>query len=86
MNPLSAFTSSRRSDGRHLLAHELTHTVRFEVRAGEAELLSAQEISGTRTYSFDETKLLAKENEEAILRRALAGDLASIVMRRLSSL
>jgi len=66
--------------------YELTHTVRFEVRAGEAELLAAQEISGTRTYSFDETKLLAKENEEAILRRALAGDLASIVMRRLSSL
>ena len=66
--------------------YELTHTVRFKVSAGAKELLDAQEISGTRDYSFDETRLLAKENEEAILRQALASDLANIVMRRLSSL
>ena len=30
----------------------------------------------TRSYSFDETRLLAKEHEEAILRQAMAHDLA----------
>ena len=66
--------------------YELTHTVRFAVSAGDKELLSVQEVSATRDFSFDERVLLAKENEEAILREALARDLVGIVMRRLSSL
>lgn len=66
--------------------YELTHTIRFRVTAGDKTLLESQELNGTRDYSFDETKLLAKQNEEAILRRSMAGDLANIVMRRLSSL
>jgi outer membrane lipopolysaccharide assembly protein LptE/RlpB len=37
-----------------------------------------------RSYSFDESLLLAKEHEEAILQRAMGEDLADIVMRRLS--
>ena len=45
-----------------------------------------QEISATRSYSFDERLLLAKEHEEAMLREAMAQDLADIVMRRLASL
>ena len=39
-----------------------------------------------RDYTFDETILLAKNNEEAILRDALAHDLADVVMRRLANL
>lgn len=66
--------------------YELTHTVRFRVTAGEATLLATQELNGTRNYSFDEARLLAKQNEEAILRQSLASDLANIVMRRLSRL
>jgi LPS-assembly lipoprotein len=65
---------------------ELTYTVRFSVVAGSEELLPVQEVSVTRDYSFDERTLLAKENEEAILREAMARDLVGIVMRRLSSL
>jgi outer membrane lipopolysaccharide assembly protein LptE/RlpB len=48
--------------------------------------LAVQEVSGVRDYTFDETILLAKENEEAILREALAHDLADVVMRRLANL
>ena len=66
--------------------YELTHTVRFRVTAGDKTLLETQELNGTRNYSFDEARLLAKQNEEAILRQALASDLANIVMRRLSRL
>lgn len=66
--------------------YELTYTVRFSVTGQDAELLSPQEVSVTRDYSFDERALLAKEHEEAILREALARDLVGIVMRRLASL
>jgi LPS-assembly lipoprotein len=70
--------------------YEVTYLVRFSVSAGDAaggkELLAPQEISATRSYSFDETRLLAKEHEEAILRQAMAHDLADRVVRQLSSL
>ena len=54
--------------------------------AGDKQLLANQEVSATRSYSFDERLLLAKEHEEAILRETMAKDLADIVMRRLASL
>ena len=66
--------------------YEVTYTVRFAVSEADKELLPAQEISATRSYSFDERLLLAKEHEEEILRQAMAHDLAEIVMRQLSSL
>ena len=66
--------------------YEITYTVGFSVTAGERELLAPQEISATRTYSFDERLLLAKSHEEDVLRADLARDLAVRVMRRLSNL
>src|SRR5882672_1896150 len=66
--------------------YEVTYLVRFSVSAGDKELLAPQEISATRSYSFDERRLLAKEHEEAILRQAMAHDLADRVVRQLSSL
>ena len=49
-------------------------------------LLAPQQVSTTRSYSFDESLLLAKEHEEAILQQAMGHDLADIVMRRLSKI
>ena len=66
--------------------YEVTYLVRFSVSGADQELLAPQEISATRSYSFDETKLLAKEHEESILRQAMAHDLADRVVRQLSSL
>jgi LPS-assembly lipoprotein len=66
--------------------YEITYTVRFSVTSGEQELLAPQDISAIRSYSFDETRLLAKEHEESILRQAMAHDLADRVIRQLSSL
>jgi LPS-assembly lipoprotein len=66
--------------------YEVTYLVRFSVSAGDKELLAPQEISATRSYSFDEARLLAKEHEETILRQAMAHDLADRVVRQLSSL
>jgi LPS-assembly lipoprotein len=66
--------------------YELTYTVRISVTGDGKDLLAAQEITLRRDYSFDEYVLLAKDNEDAILRAALARDLVGIVMRRLSRL
>jgi LPS-assembly lipoprotein len=67
--------------------YEVTYTVGFSVSApGGKELLPPQEVSATRTYSFDERLLLAKNHEEEILRQDMARDLADMVMRRLASL
>jgi LPS-assembly lipoprotein len=66
--------------------YEITYTVRFSVSFGDKEVLPPQEVSAVRDYTFDETILLAKQNEEAILREALAHDLADVVMRRLTNL
>ncbi|MEJ0098519.1 MAG: LPS assembly lipoprotein LptE [Pseudomonadota bacterium] len=65
---------------------ELTYVVEVGVRVGTNELMEAEKFTLSRIYSFDETRLLAKEREKDILREALARDMASIVLRRLSSL
>lgn len=64
--------------------YQVTYTVRFSVTVGGRELLAPQQVSAMRTYSFDESLLLAKEHEEAILQQSMGQDLADIVMRRLS--
>jgi LPS-assembly lipoprotein len=66
--------------------YEITYTVRVSVTADGKDLLAPEEITVRRDYSFDEYVLLAKDNEDAILRAALARDLVGIVMRRLARL
>lgn len=66
--------------------YEITYTVRFSVSANGKDVMAPQEVSLSRDYAFDEHVVLAKDNEDAILRGALAHDLVNIVMRRLSSL
>lgn len=67
-------------------AYQLNYTVRISVSAGGRELISAEEHTVSREYSFAETALLAKEREKEVLSAALADDLVTIVMRRLASL
>jgi LPS-assembly lipoprotein len=64
--------------------YQITYTVRFSVTAGGRQLLAPQQVSAVRSYSFDESLLLAKEHEEEILQQAMGQDLADIVMRQLS--
>lgn len=66
--------------------YELIYDVEVEVRSGAEELMAAEAFTLSRIYSFNETRLLAKEREKDVLREALARDLASVVMRRLASL
>lgn len=67
--------------------YEILYTVRFTVsdKAGK-ELLAPTTINLTRDYQFDETQVLAKDSEEAVLRRDLVRDAAQQIVRRLQAL
>jgi LPS-assembly lipoprotein len=65
----------------------LTYTLRFRVRdAKGVELLGPTEISLKRNISFDETQVLAKESEEALLYRDMQSDLVQQILRRLAAI
>ncbi len=66
--------------------YQVTYTVTFSVTVGDRVLLAPQQVSSMRSYSFDESLMLAKQHEEAILQQAMGDDLADVVMRRLSRL
>lgn len=67
-------------------SYQLSYSVSVAVRIGERELMPAEDHSLSREYSFDARKLLAKERERDTLSEALADDLVTLVMRRLSAL
>ena len=64
----------------------LTYTLSFTVRDSRGvELLPATEITLRRNMAFDETQVLAKESEEALLYRDMQADLVQQIMRRLAA-
>jgi LPS-assembly lipoprotein len=67
----------------YLLIYTLTFTVRDPKGV---ELLPATEITLRRNMAFDETQVLAKESEEALLYRDMQADLVQQIMRRLAAL
>ena len=66
--------------------YEVYYRAEFSVTAGEQELIARQHVELTRDYGYDETAVLAKEHEEQSLRAALADEIASLILRRLTSL
>ena len=66
--------------------YEIFYVVEYSVERAGKEVLEAQPLEILRNMSFDDAQLLAKDREEAILREAMARDLALLVVRRLESL
>jgi LPS-assembly lipoprotein len=65
----------------------LSYTVSYTVRdARGAVLVPPTEISLRRNMAFDETQVLAKESEEALLYRDMQADLVQQIMRRLAAM
>ncbi len=65
----------------------LTYTVSYTVRdAKGAVLVPPTEISLRRNMAFDETQVLAKESEEALLYRDMQADLVQQIIRRLAAM
>lgn len=66
--------------------YEVFYAVEYSVASHGTELIPPQRLELTRDYSYDTTAVLAKQREQAVLREALAQDLAALVLRRLASL
>jgi len=66
--------------------YEVFYNVEYSVDGVNGELIAPQKLQLSRDYSYDETAVLAKQREQAVLREALARDLAGLVIRRLASL
>jgi LPS-assembly lipoprotein len=66
--------------------YQVYYVLGYSVDRGDKQVVPPQEIELSRSYSFSESDLLAKNREETILRDALARDLADLVVRRLASL
>jgi len=65
--------------------YEIFYTVTFSLAADGAALIEPVSLVARRSYTFDETQVLAKDREERILRQALADDLARQVVRRIEA-
>jgi LPS-assembly lipoprotein len=74
--------SARNTPTAYLLSYHVKVAVEYQGR----ELLTAEEHTLTREYSYDETAQLAKGRESDMLRQALADDLVALVMHRLAAL
>ena len=66
--------------------YEVYYTVEYSLASGEKTLLSPQDITLTRDYTYDTTKVLGKSREEAMLREAVVKDLVRTVLKQISSL
>lgn len=77
---------SRNSQGR-VREYTLQYTLQFRVRNNQnAILLPASEIVLRRTISFNESAVLAKESEEAMLYRDMQNDMVQQVVRRIAAI
>ncbi|MCB1842748.1 MAG: hypothetical protein KDI09_07290 [Halioglobus sp.] len=66
--------------------YEVYYTVYYSLQANNASLLEPQLQTGTRDYTYDETRVLGKSREEELLREAIVDELVRIVLIQLSAL
>lgn len=66
--------------------YEVFYAVEYSVSNQTGQLIEPQRLELTRDYSYNQLAVLAKQREQALLREALARDLASLVVRRLGTL
>jgi len=65
---------------------EVYYTVEYGLISEAESLLAPQYLTLTRDYTYDETLVLGKAREEALMRDAIVQDLVRIELKKLSSL
>lgn len=66
--------------------YQLTQTLRFQLLdKGGAALIPPTSLSARREYTFDDSQVLGKEQEENLLYRDMQADLVQQMMRRLAA-
>lgn len=66
--------------------YEVYYSVTFSLKVGGQSLIKGETLVVTRSYTYDETQVLAKAAEEEVLRHSLAEDLARRVVRRIEAI
>ncbi len=66
--------------------YEVYYTIQYALSSGERNLLETQQLTITRDYTYDETLVLGRAQEEELLRDAIVDDLVRIVMKQISTL
>ena len=62
----------------------LSYRVSLRAHDQQQDWIPAEEIALNRDYSYDDTQVLAKEAEEALLYQGMRSDMVQQIMRRLS--
>jgi len=65
---------------------EVFYIVRYSVEMNGEQVLAPQTLTRNRDYTYDETLVLGKAQEEDTLRRALAADLVEQLLRRVETI
>lgn len=75
------------SAGGRVREYQLVYRVGFQVQGrGSQELLGAQQVELRRDFTYDDARMLAKEQEELLLYRDMQNDAIQQIMRRLSAI
>ena len=65
---------------------EVYYTIEYTLTSAGRNLLSSQELTLTRDYTYDQTRVLGKAREAETLRTAIVDDLVAIVLKQLGTL
>lgn len=66
--------------------YEVFYEAEYLVEGAEGLLLPAQRVARTRVFPYSERDILGKQQEEQLLREALARDIAGLITRQLAGL
>lgn len=66
--------------------YQVYYTVGYSLISGQQQLLTPQDLTFTRDYTWDETLVLGKAHEEDLLREAVVTDLVRTVLKQISTL
>ena len=66
--------------------YEVFYTVSYSVESGQKSLMDRRNQTLLQDYTWDETLVLGKEQEQQQLRKAIVDDLVRVVLIQLSSL
>lgn len=66
--------------------YEVFYEAEYLVENGDGLLLAPQRVSRSRVFPYSERDILGKQQEEQLLREALARDIAGLITRQLAGL
>lgn len=64
--------------------YEVFYSIQYGLQSGDVSLLEVQDMTVTRDYTYDATRVLGKAKEEELMRNAIVEDLVRIVLKQIS--